>query len=287
MNVIRADVMGFCMGVRRAVDMAVTISEAAAGKVYTLGPLIHNKPALDSLALRGVHVLDEDTREAGLAGQPLIIRAHGIPPNEEAELKHEGAELWDATCPRVKKNQLTAQALYKAGYTIFLAGEKGHGEIAGIAGYAPHSILVGSVEDAEAAAKSLYSMSVKNNANFMTALLGQTTIGVDEYKSIAAVVMRYFPDLRVEDTICGATRDRQAALAALCDSVDAVLVVGDTRSANTRRLLAIAEEHRPAWLVEDAAQIPPAISAFATVGLSAGASTPAAHIDEIEQKLLQ
>ena len=286
MNVIRADVMGFCMGVRRAVDMAVKIS-AAAGPVYTLGPLIHNRSALDSLALHGVHVLDEDTREAGLHGRPLIIRAHGIPPQEEAALKNAGAVIWDATCPRVKKNQLTAQALYKAGYTIFLAGEKGHGEIAGIAGYAPHSILVGSVEDAEAAAKSLYSMSVKNNAHFMTALLGQTTIGVDEYKSIADVVMRYFPDLRVEDTICGAASDRQAALAALCDKADAVVVVGDGRSANTRRLLAIAQERRPAWLVEDAAALPPAIFAFATVGLSAGASTPAACIDEIEQKLLQ
>ncbi|MDR2491367.1 MAG: 4-hydroxy-3-methylbut-2-enyl diphosphate reductase [Spirochaetaceae bacterium] len=286
MKVIRADVMGFCMGVRRAVDMAVKISEGACGPVYTLGPLIHNKAALDGLALRGVHVLDEDTREAGLAGRPLIIRAHGIPPREEAELKQEGAVVWDATCPRVKKNQLTAKALYEAGYTIFLAGEKGHGEIAGIAGYAPYSILVGSVEDAEAAAQSLYSMSIKNNAHFLTALLGQTTIGVEEYNRIAAVVMRYFPSLRVEDTICGATRDRQAALAALCGKVDAVLVAGDSRSANTRRLAAIAAERRPAWLVEDAAALPPEIFDFTTVGLSAGASTPAALIDEIEQKLI-
>ncbi|MDR0551137.1 MAG: 4-hydroxy-3-methylbut-2-enyl diphosphate reductase [Spirochaetaceae bacterium] len=283
MKVIKAKVLGYCMGVRRAVEMALKVRTGAEGAVYTYGPLIHNRIVLDDLERRGIFVLDEG---GGIdAGAKVIIRAHGVAPQKEAELKAQGAEIFDATCPKVKKNQLTARELSASGWTVFLAGEKNHGEIAGILGYAPFCIVVENAGDAEEAARSLFSMQTKNNASFRTALLGQTTMSAGEYRNIAAVIGHYFPDVRVEDTVCAATQARQDALTELCAGVDAILVAGDSRSANTRRLLSMARELRPAWLVEDAASIPPEIFTYGVVGISAGASAPDILIDDLEKAL--
>jgi 4-hydroxy-3-methylbut-2-enyl diphosphate reductase len=268
-------------------ETALAVIKEGAAPVYTMGPLIHNKMALDGLKKMGAQVL----RKEDVPGMPeyasVVIRAHGIPPSLEKELVNRKARIFDATCYKVKKNQLKAKELHDCGYTVFLAGEKEHGELAGISGYAAGCIIVSDPAEAEAAARSLYAMQEKNNAVFKTAILGQTTINVREYQHIAEAVMRYFADLRIERTICEATRARQEALVELCACVDAVLVAGDSDSANTRRLFDIACGYKPAWLVENVEAIPAEIKKFETVGLSAGASAPDFLIDEIEKKLLE
>jgi 4-hydroxy-3-methylbut-2-enyl diphosphate reductase len=268
------------MGVRRAMDMADAALVQEKSAVYAMGPLIHNPRAMKTLTDRGLVVLDEDNLPADLSGASVIIRAHGITPRLEKALKNLGATLIDATCPRVKASQLKAQSLCRDGYRVFLAGEKRHGEIIGIQGYAPDCIMAGEAAEAETAAEKLFSQEPEAR----TALIGQTTISEDEYTAIAEAIRTVFPNLNVINTICRATRDRQDSLRDLTARVDAVIVAGGRESANTRRLLAIARD-KPAWLVETPADIPGEIGAYKTVGLCAGASTPEGLIDAVEQAL--
>jgi 4-hydroxy-3-methylbut-2-enyl diphosphate reductase len=238
---------------------------------------------MESLKVRGIETLDGGL-PLSLQDTSVIIRAHGIPPGLEEEIRRRGGKLVDATCPKVKASQMKARSLAREGYTIFLAGEARHGEIIGILGYAPDCITVADPAGAERAAESLH----RKKPHAGTALLGQTTISSGEYEAIAEAVRRFFPGLECINTICGATGDRQNALEELCGRTQALIIAGGRESANTRRLLMIAEKRdKPAWLVESAAELPGEIFRYDTVGLSAGASTPDEVIDAIERVLLE
>jgi 4-hydroxy-3-methylbut-2-enyl diphosphate reductase len=284
MKVIRSGVLGFCMGVRQAIVLASREADSvkiSGGRVFTLGPLVHNPIALDDLKKQGVEELSKIPRN--IRDSSFVICAHGIDPRLEEELRNKCARVVDATCPRVKESQLKAKALAEKGYVLFLAGDARHAEIIGILGYAGDAgIVVSNASEAEAAAKRLY----ETDKNAKTALLGQTTFSEDEYLSISEAVKKYFPDLEIVLTICAATGDRQRALRELLKKVDSVIIVGGKESANTRRLLAIAlKSGKPCALVETAAEIPPAFNNYETVGLCAGASSPDSVIDEIEREL--
>jgi len=291
LKIVKARVCGYCMGVRRA--METTIEEACSAaepssvdgrsSVYTMGPLIHNASALESLARLGVSVLEEAALPTSLEGATVIIRAHGVPPALTEELKSRGGRVVDATCPRVRLSQKRARTFSEKGYTVFLAGEKNHGEITGIAAYALDCRLVASVEEARSAAASLLAQNQKAK----TALIGQTTITEDEYSSVAEELKKFFPNLEIADSICPATKDRLAALHELCEEADAIIVVGGKNSANTRRLFTTALEHgKPSWHIETADEVLPELASYAVVGLSAGASTPDEVIKSVEEKLL-
>jgi 4-hydroxy-3-methylbut-2-enyl diphosphate reductase len=260
--------------------------------------LIHNPQVLEDLQQRGVAILDEAKLPENLSDAIVIIRAHGISPQTEAELRKRGAVVVDATCPKVKASQLKAASLAKQGYRLFLAGEETHAEIAGIRGYAEDNWIlrnddagnkqflqvVSCAAEAEIAVKLLSEDPELHSPK--TALIAQTTISTEEYHAIGAVISRYFPTLEIIQTICAATKERQDSLRELLDRVDAVAIGGGKDSANTRRLLSIAQTSgKPCAIVETAADIPPDFLKFETVGLAAGASTPDTVIDEIEQGL--
>jgi 4-hydroxy-3-methylbut-2-enyl diphosphate reductase len=301
MIIIRANVLGFCMGVRRAVELACNQADSPAGKVYTLGPLIHNPQALEDLQQRGVTILDEARLPENLSGAVVIIRAHGINPQTEAELRRRGAIVVDATCPKVKASQLKAASLAKQGYRLFLAGEESHAEIAGICGYAQDGWfhrndasgskqflqVVNCAEKARTSAVKLFAEDAAlKNAAPKTALIAQTTISDEEYHAIGEAISQYFSALEIIPTICAATMERQDSLRELLCRVDAVVIGGGKDSANTRRLLSIAQASgKPCVIAETVADIPPDFFKFETVGLAAGASTPDTVIDEIEQRL--
>ncbi|MDR0502731.1 MAG: 4-hydroxy-3-methylbut-2-enyl diphosphate reductase [Treponema sp.] len=287
MTVIRAKVLGFCAGVRRAVDLAVCEAGRAgterARRVYTLGPLIHNPKVsadLYSLGVETADALPDDGENAS-----IIIRTHGVSPDVENRLKNSAFRIIDATCPNVKASQLKTREFSRAGYCLFLAGEAGHAEIAGIRGYAEGGFcfVVCGADEAREKAAALF----ETNKGAKTALIAQTTISEEEYYSISAAIKEYFPLLETVNTICAAAKDRQNALRGLLDHVDAVIIAGGRQSSNTRRLLAAAQESgKPCALCESAADIPRGyFSDFETIGLCAGASTPDAVIDEIEQAL--
>jgi 4-hydroxy-3-methylbut-2-enyl diphosphate reductase len=266
-----------------------SVRHTSSSIIYTYGPLIHNKMVLRMLEEQHVHVLRENFPE-DLHGALVVIRAHGVPPETEAALRKAGAVIKDATCPKVKANQLLARKLgIKAGDgrgIVFLAGDRQHAEIQGIVGYAPECVCVSNETEAENAARSRCG----ENAGKITAvLMAQTTFPVEDYRKITAVLQNYFPRFVAHNTICPATACRQEALRKLCAHVDAVIIAGGKESANTKALAEIARGRgKETLLVEDAGEARAFASRLpktARIGLAAGASTPLSVIDEIEQVL--
>jgi 4-hydroxy-3-methylbut-2-enyl diphosphate reductase len=278
MRVERAAVLGRCMGVRRAVGLALRAAEGER-PVYTLGPLIHNPQAVAELEARGIHALAEEELDDRLIDATVVIRAHGVPPQLRTKLQSRSARVVDATCPRVLASQRKAASFAERGYTVVIAGDAGHGEVTGIAGYATRAggesaaIVVGGPEEA----RRVEARKV--------VLIAQTTIKREEYEAIRAALAENFPSLETMDSICPCTDERLEALADLARRVDAIVVVGGRNSANTARLYLSARALRPAWLVETAAELPAEVFGYGAVGLTAGASTPDLLIDEVESAL--
>lgn len=285
MIIKKAEILGYCMGVRRAVETAeLACRENPDKKIFTLGPLIHNNSALEVLAEKGVNVLKEDASDlaADAENSVVIVRAHGVPPLVMQNLKSRGVTVIDATCPRVLSSQKRAADYAMRGYTVFLAGDKNHGEVVGISGYARASgadcIVIEHKEDA-AAVKHVPEKAV---------LLSQTTISRSEYDAIAAVLKAKNDALVVLNTICPATDERQNALIELCKNIDGILVIGGKHSANTKRLLRTAQDLcAHAALIETAEEIPQEFFALERIGLTAGASTPDFVIDSVETALIE
>lgn len=278
--VLRADILGYCMGVRRAVQAAEkTLAEYPHKKVFTLGPLIHNNQTLEKLQSKGLTILSKtDIASLCTKDAVVIIRAHGVEPKVLESLKQTGCIIIDATCPRVLSNQMRAQKFSSQQVSVILAGDQNHGEIESIAGHAPNCIIVKN--EVEANALPVYPEKA--------ILISQTTISREEYNRIAEVLEDKIPDLQVFDTICPATIERQLSLKKLAADVQGILVIGGKHSANTNRLFHIAKEKvKHAALIETADEIPSEFFTLESVGITAGASTPDEVIDAVEQRLLE
>lgn len=288
--------MGFCAGVRRAVNLAEkALQENVSGQVYTLGPLIHNPVELKKLSDRNLKILDETHFDGLNAGDKVLIRAHGVPPEKEAALKSKKVNIINATCPLVTQSQKRAAKYASENYVIFFAGDKNHGEVVGIEGYARESakknglecnfLLVKDVDETEKEIKNLLEKN-PNAKNQKVVLLSQTTFSISNFEKIESLLKAKFQNLEVENSICPATHERQDSLVKLCKQVDGVLVIGGRTSANTNRLLATAKKLcKKAALIENADEIPLDFYCLEKVGLTAGASTPDDVISEIELKL--
>lgn len=288
MIVERADVLGYCMGVRKAVD-AVWNASDGKNSVFTFGPLIHNPEALALLIKKGIRSIDPEqfSDKENYSGAKIVIRAHGISPLEKDKIKKTGAEIIDATCPRVLLSQKRAKKYAKESLVI-LAGDKNHGELIGIAGYVlsekdSQCIIVQNAQEAEHILLPAFA-----EKSGRAVLIAQTTIKKSEYDIIAKALQKRLPNLIVLNTICPATSERQEALKKLANKTEAILVIGGKNSANTKRLLQTALDlKKPAWLIENAGEIPNEIYTYHSVGLTAGASTPDFVIDEVEKTLLK
>lgn len=280
MKVILANVLGYCMGVRRAVENAMSALEMYKNKkVYSLGPLIHNKTALDSLAEKGLLILEENDISKVDNESVVIIRAHGVSPIIMQELSVKKCIIINATCPRVVASQKMSKKYADENYTVILAGDKNHGEVTGIAGYAGKSFVL--VQDNNEALTYIKENSCKN-----AILLSQTTFSPVEFEKISNTLSRKIDNLKIMNTICPATRERQEALLKLCPKVEGILVVGGKNSANTKRLLQTASENcENAILIESADEIPNIFFQMKVVGITAGASTPDNVIQSVEEKL--
>ena len=284
MKIIRARVLGFCMGVRRAVTMAEEMLDKCADMqtpVYTMGPLIHNPSVLKKLTDRGLHTLEEKDIPGLPDGSTVVIRAHGIPPVLQQALTAKGAQIADATCPRVKVNQKRAAEFSEKGYTVILTGDKGHGEVSSIAGYAKNKlVLLQNEPEAEEYVRQLTDCTIR------AVLLSQTTFDPAVFERISGLLKAHMPNLEVHNTICTATQERQTALDELIRSCDGILVIGGRMSANTRRLYHTAAVSCPhAAHIESAQEIPEEFFSLNVVGITAGASTPDDIIDAVERRL--
>ena len=281
MEIIRASVLGFCFGVRRAVELAEkALSENPGKKVYSLGPLIHNENALSALEEKGLHILEESDIAELEEGSVVIIRAHGVAPCVTDALEKRGCKIIDATCPRVKASQKMVERYSSENDYVVLTGDKNHGEVIGIAGYAGENFS--QIQDYEEAER----LNIKDGDNKNVILLSQTTYSPKEFEKIENLFKSKFHNLAVMNTICPATNERQQALLELCSQVEGVLVVGGKNSANTKRLYQTAAANcKLAAHIQSAADIPQEFFNLKTIGITAGASTPDEIIEDVERKL--
>ncbi len=282
MKIIRASVLGFCFGVRRAVELAErALAENPDKTVYSLGPLIHNENALRALEEKGLHILEESDIAELQEGSVVIIRAHGVAPSVTDALEKRACRIIDATCPRVKASQKMVERYSSENDYVVLTGDRNHGEVIGIAGYAGENFS--QLQDfAEAEKFEIAGASEKN-----VILLSQTTYSPKEFEKIENLFRSKFRNLAVMNTICPATNERQQALLELCSKVEGVLVIGGKTSANTKRLYQTAAENcNHAAHIQSAADIPEEFLKLKTIGLTAGASTPDEIIEKVERAFL-
>jgi len=281
MNVIRAKTAGFCMGVDLALRKLDKLMLAGSARpIYTLGPIIHNPQVLKEYEERGVKraATPEDIPDVC----DVVIRAHGIPRAVENALKRRDIRIVDATCPKVKKAQVLIAEQAGQGRRLLLFGEDDHPEVKGLRSYANPGVIVFDTLDALEASEFEPDEPV-----FLAA---QTT---QDRKAFAEIIeylrRRLGHDLPVLHTICDATIERQEEAVAFARRVPAMVVVGGFESGNTRRLVHVVEAQGIFCVhVETAEQLPVArLAEFASLGLTAGASTPKKVIDAIEEKLKQ
>ena len=282
MKIIRASVLGFCFGVRRAVELAEkALSENKDKSVYSLGPLIHNENALQALSDKGLIAVDEERADEIPPESVVIIRAHGVAPSVTDVLESKKCKIIDATCPRVKASQKMVERYSNDADYVVLTGDKNHGEVIGIAGYAGKNFsLIQDYKEAEG-----FVLDDSDSKNII--LLSQTTYSPKEFLRIEQLFKKRYKNLAVMNTICPATNERQTALLELCKNVDGVLVVGGKNSANTKRLYQTAAANcKYAAHIQTAAEIPELFFNLKKIGITAGASTPDSIIESVENALL-
>lgn len=279
MEIVRAHTAGFCMGVSlalRKLDKALAAHQGD-GRLIMLGPIIHNPQVLADYARRGV--LCADSPEGIRAGDTALIRAHGIPRDVEARLRALGADVLDATCPRVKEAQLAIAQATQSGRSLYLFGEAEHPEVRGLVSYANGPCHVfASLRELEANRPFTGRREV--------VLAAQTTQEREEFEAIRKRLAEAH-DLTVLDTICDATRRRQQEAQAISRHVGAMIVVGGKSSGNTRRLADVARGCGiPVRHIEIPEELAPEdFRDCGKIGLTAGASTPKSIIDAVERKL--
>ncbi len=271
MGVNLAKTAGFCMGVKRAVDMVLDVAQRKdTGKIYTYGPLIHNPQTVEILKKRGILPVDNvDEIEEGT----IIIRAHGISPLERKKIKEKNVKIVDVTCPKVARVQAIIKKHASLGYAVLIVGDNGHPEVDGLLGYSDGKGIVIENRDEVDTLPELEKICV----------VAQTTQSTKEYGYIIDRVRQRFPQVKVFDTICDSTEKRQAEVEKLSSEMDAMLVVGGKNSANTKRLATMSElQGTPTFHIETADELKNInIDRYNEIGISAGASTPNWTIEEV------
>lgn len=275
-KVLLASPRGYCAGVDRAV---VTVEKALAlygPPVYVRKQIVHNKFVVHALEERGAIFVDEV--EEIPEGSTVVFSAHGVAPVVHEEAAARNLKTIDATCPLVTKVHAEARRFANEGYQILLVGHEGHEEVVGTMGEAPEAIVL--VEDSADAERVV----VPENERLVW--LSQTTLSVDETLATVGVLTERFPHLvsPPSDDICYATQNRQAAVKAIAEQCDVLIVVGSGNSSNSVRLVEVALEAgaKAAYRVDSADELDEAwFDGCQTVGLTSGASVPEILVDDV------
>jgi 4-hydroxy-3-methylbut-2-enyl diphosphate reductase len=263
MKVRLARTAGFCMGVRRAMDILLDALRTQGGDLYTCGPIIHNPQVIQMLRERNVKIL-EDIDD--FHGGTVVIRAHGITPKTRKRLKDRGAVISDATCPHVMRAQSLTKRYSGEGYSIIIIGDKGHSEVTGLQGFAAgDSYVIGEPEE-------IASLPELEKA----CVVAQTTQNRKKFDSVVQGLKSRYSHCVVCDTICNSTDARQKEARKIAQKVDAMVVVGGRNSANTCRLVEICRETgTPTYHIETERDLSrEELKRFRKIGITAGASTP-------------
>lgn len=274
MEIITANPTGLCFGVKRA----ITTLEAElkqSQSVYSLGSPIHNPQEISRLEKLGLKVVSEP--EEVPQGAVSFVRAHGVTPEIIEILRERSSKLVDGTCPFVKTAQERAKALSEEGYIVIILGDASHPEVKGIMGYVSGEVHVLSSPE-----------EVPGNLRYgRYGILSQTTQRVETFSALVSRFVSVAPEIKVYNTICRATLERQRSVCRLAEEADGIIVLGGRNSANTRKLAEIAEGSGvPTIWIEHSGEIEGGwLENKAKTGIAAGGSTPDWLIHELIQKL--
>jgi 4-hydroxy-3-methylbut-2-enyl diphosphate reductase len=262
---------GLCSGVKRSIRLAEKTLSDKPAPVYILNDIVHNQTVIEELKARGlIKVTDPNEVKSGT----LIISAHGIPHDVITGAQKRGLDVVDTTCPLVYKIHKTAKTLREKGYEVILFGDPGHDEVKGIAAVDPEHIhVVNTLEDIDTLPE--YNSSV--------AFISQSTKNVERFHLMAEKLLDKYGPIRIENTICQATRLRQEAIINLGKAAELVIVIGSKSSANSNRLVEIAESlGARAYLIDNADDLDlDWLDEVDKIGITAGASTPEHLVDEV------
>ncbi len=279
MEVALAKQMGFCVGVRRAVELVEKATEEKK-PLWILGSLVHNPQVVRHFEERGAHVAET---LADAVGDTVVIPSHGATPEVLEEAHRHHARVIDATCPIVKAIELKVKQLAQAGFMIVVFGDKGHAETNSILGWAgSNAHLISNDEELKGLPRAR-----------RIALISQTTQSIAAYQEVVRALtetkLSEVTELSIQNTICNATYSNQEAAVELAKRVETMIVVGGRDSANTRRLAEVCRKAGVnAFHIENADQIDPAWfpDKQALVGVTAGASTPDWVVQEVVERLI-
>ena len=279
MNVTVAKSAGFCFGVSRAVEL-VEHSAGQGGRTLTLGPIIHNRHVVERFEKMGVRVIEQP--EDASAGDTVIIRSHGVSRDVYKRLEAQGATIIDATCPFVKRIHKIVSQAEQEGKLPIIIGTPTHPEVEGIAGWCTRCKVFA---DAESLKNWVREEAIP--ADLPVCMVSQTTSTEFLWKKCVQFAKKQFTYLQTFDTICRATECRQREASELSQRCGAMVVVGDLKSSNTGRLAMICREHcDKVFLVDNASELNlDFFRGVSDVGITAGASTPAWIIKEVNKTM--
>ena len=273
MKILTPRQIGCCFGVKRAIKLTekTLLNKKPA---YLFGELVHNETITRELSKKGLKIVKGiDDVKCGT----LIIRAHGISPDERKKAQEKMIEMIDATCPIVRQAQLAAQRLEKEGYQVVIVGDKNHAEIKGILGHLnKEALVVGSYKEVDP--KKLAKK---------VGLIFQTTHSIELCRDVLAEVMKVAHEIKVINTICADIRKRQEDSVELAKKVDLMIVVGSHHSSNTIKLKKLCLKYNTNTIQIETAKdlVPRQLKGVKSVGIIGGASTPDILIEEVKRKL--
>lgn len=278
LSVLLAAPRGFCAGVDRAIDIVEKALELYGPPIYVRHEIVHNRWVVEDLRAKGVVFVKEvnEIPDGGIT----IFSAHGISEKVEDSARLRDLPVVDATCPLVTKVHKQAIRYEREGYEIVLIGHAGHPEVEGTSGRVKKVHLVETAADVT---------TLNIPADTKLAYVTQTTLSVDDTRTIITALKQHFPDIEGPDTkdICYATQNRQQAVKEMAKQVELLLVVGSKNSSNSNRLRDLGEEYGiAAYLIDDAEHIDPAwLTGVDKVGVTAGASAPELLVERVVKYL--
>ncbi len=278
-NITLAKSAGFCFGVDRAVKLVYKELDKG-GKVCTLGPIIHNQNVVDDLKMKGVRIIEKiDELEPD---ERVVIRSHGVGKSIYDEIAEKGNQCIDATCPFVSKIHKIVREKSEQGYEIMIAGDLFHPEVEGIVGHCIKKPVVFRDE------QELKKFFLKN-PEFLkkkVAIVAQTTYNIIRWRLCLDMLPKDNPDIEIFETICNATAARQSNAIELAKKSDAMIVIGGMHSSNTVKLYNVCSQYCPSYHIEDSGGLDGINLSYAkNIGITAGASTPAYIIKEVQSHM--
>jgi 4-hydroxy-3-methylbut-2-enyl diphosphate reductase len=279
MDVLLANPRGFCAGVDRAIEIVERALKLHGAPIYVRHEVVHNKYVVEDLRAKGA-VFVEELAEIP-EGATVVFSAHGVSQAVRRDAAERKLRVFDATCPLVTKVHVEVAKMHDAAREIVMIGHAGHPEVEGTMGQVRGRMyLVESVED-------VAHLKVEHPDNL--AFVTQTTLSVDDARSITDALRRRFPAIvgPKKDDICYATQNRQDAVKALAQHCDVLIVVGSPNSSNSNRLREVAANLGvPAYMLDTAAELKPEwVTGKAIVGVTAGASAPEVLVHAVIARL--